>query len=175
MHWLALRPSKIEEEKGFDETEHNVRRKVDEVKVQKMELPKLKDDSKWRKIDFKALVFQSKGSMNGQIPASDASPVAGGGTKGSRRSGIAAALIARAKQMKAEDEAAAAAAGVQAGSNGTAVTAEIGFGGQGASFRPSYIPSGPRVNSIQAAAASIDDIGGEDQDSFDIQSAGLLH
>ena len=53
MHWLALRPSKIEEEKGFDETEHNVRRKVDEVKVQKMELPKLKDDSKWRKIDFK--------------------------------------------------------------------------------------------------------------------------
>ena len=48
--WMQLRPTKAAEELGFDQTEHNIRRQTSEAKVQTVDVPKLKANSKWRTV-----------------------------------------------------------------------------------------------------------------------------
>ena len=106
--WLALRPTKHEEEQGFDQTEHNVRRVEDEGRVEMAELPRLKANSLWRKIDLKSLADHSKAQTNQEgVNVDDGAGVGKGGGGGVRaRGGIAAAILAAAKKQKLEEEAA---------------------------------------------------------------------
>ena len=96
--WLVLRPTKAAEELGFDQTEHNIRRESKlAAPAQTVEVPKLKDNSKWRKVqglDVKSLrsLKNIKATTASAAPAAPAAPGSVSSTAAAHSAGTASVV-----------------------------------------------------------------------------------
>jgi len=163
--WMLLRPTKAAEELGFDQTEHNIRRQDGpEPKAQTVEAPKLKQDSKWRKIqgmDAKSLKnLNLKGLKTGKpaVGAAGAAGAAAGGeaaaaTGAGAGKGVNGSGIGGSRSSQADT---GAGAGVGAGAANQAHANEL----QSLEFRPMS------SDEIQALAPPGESAGGKSTNTF---------